>query len=122
MSTALRSTGLKRGAFMTDTRTGQVVKVAEIGGRDVMVKTAYKTDGIWVDPAHLKPAQDPHAWTWKSLLWLLVALAAGVFTGFNVSHDFAAHGFTTAEAVWYALPSGFLSVWLVAAVSGIFRS
>lgn len=115
-------TRTKRGSFAKDTRTGQVVKVAEIGGRDVMVKTAYKTDGIWVDPAHLVPAQDPHAWTWKSLLWLLVALAAGVFTGYSLTQDFTAHGFATGEAVWYSVPGGFLSVWLVSYVSGLFRA
>lgn len=122
MRTALRSTGLKRGAFMQDTRTGQIVKVAEIGGRDVMVKTAYKTDGIWVDPAHLVPVADPHVWGFKQLVWMLVALAAGVFTGYSLTQDFTAHGFATGEAVWYSVPGGFLSVWLVSYVSGLFRA
>lgn len=112
----------KRGTFATDRRTGQVVKIAEHGrGGDVMVKTAYKTDGYWTSVADLERAEDPHAWSWKQLVFLLIALAAGVFTGINVGHDFAAHGYTGAEAFWYALPSGFLATWLVSLWTNLFR-
>lgn len=67
---------LKRGGYAKDTRTGQVVRVKEIGGTNVLVRTAYKSDGLWVQRMDLTPVRDPHEWTGIHLVHLLVLVAA----------------------------------------------
>lgn len=95
------STKIKRGGFVKDTRTGQVVRVAETGGRDLLVKPAYKTDGYWVSASDLEAASDPHAWGWKQLLLQLLVLAGVVFLGHQIFADLRAHGFAFWEALIY---------------------
>lgn len=114
---------VKCGTYVTDRRTGQVLRLTEYGrGTDVMVKPAYKSDGYWTSMADLELAKDPHAWGWKQVVFALIALAIGVFTGFNVGHDLVAHGFSAGDAVWYSLPSGVLATWLVGILTGISRA
>lgn len=67
---------LRRGGYAKDARTGQVVRVKEIGGTDVLVRTAYKSDGLWVLKDNLVPVRDPHEWTGSHLVRLLVLVAA----------------------------------------------
>lgn len=66
---------LKRGGYAKDTRTGQVVRVKEIGGTDVLVQTAYKSDGLWVQRTDLTPVRDPHEWTGSHFIRLLILVA-----------------------------------------------
>lgn len=71
--------GPKRGGFAKDRRTGQIVRVKEIGGTDALVHPAYKSDGFWVQKTDLVPVPDPHEWKPRHLLVLLALLA---FTAF----------------------------------------
>jgi len=103
-------TQIKRGAFAKDTRTGQVVKVAEAGGRDVMVRPAYKSDGYWVSREQLDPAQDPHEWTWKTLFLFLVSLAMAAGSSYGMWTDMHRHGVPGTDAFVYTAPSGLLLV------------
>jgi hypothetical protein len=74
---------LKRGGFAKDNRTGQIVRVKEIGGTDVMIRTAYKSDAYWVQKTDLVPVPDPHAWKGGELakFLLLLVFMAGVGWG-----------------------------------------
>lgn len=78
---------LRRGGFARDERTGQVVKVREIGGTDVLVRPAYRSDALWVPKADLHPVRDPHEWGGMELIKvLLLAVVLGLF----VSGSYAA--------------------------------
>lgn len=70
---------VKRGAFAMDNRTGQVVRVAEKGGGNCMVRTAYKSDSYWMPEKELTPVPDPHAWKGGEMALFLVLI---VFTAF----------------------------------------
>jgi len=72
---------IKRGGFVRDRRTGAVVKVAESGGRDILVRPAYRSDGYWAPPESLEPVQDPHMWGWWHFAALFAVVAAGIGMG-----------------------------------------
>lgn len=114
----LNQTEIKRGGFARDRRTGAVVKVAEKGGRDWMVKPAYKTDGYWTAPENLVPARDPHEWTGRRWVGFLFGLAAGAVVAWHMYNDLTGHGFGSADAVSYSAPSGVLAMWLARVLSG----
>ena len=112
---------IKRGGFARDTRTNAIVKVTEKGGRDWMVKPAYKTDGYWVGPEHLRAAQDPHIWTGSSFVKAFVCLAASLFSVWGPWRDFRSHGFGAVDSTVYAVPL-FLVAWVVTStIAGIRR-
>lgn len=77
-------TALKRGGFARDKRTGQVVKITEQGGRDWMVKAAYKSDGYWVGPENLESTRDPHLWTGWHLVRFLAALGLALYCAYGM--------------------------------------
>lgn len=101
---------LKRGGFAVDKRTGQIVKVAEIGGRDVMVRTAYKSDGLWTDPANLRPlSKDPHPWGWTHLVRLLVVLGAASWSAYCAYSKMRGHGVPFDDSlIQAAVPTGLI--------------
>jgi hypothetical protein len=107
------STSIKRGGFAKDTRTGAIVKVTEKGGRDWMVKPAYKSDGYWTAPENLVPAKDPHEPGAGWLFAFLFSVVAGAATAFSVYNDMTGHGFGSADSVAYSVPSGAVAMWLV---------
>lgn len=110
---------LKRGGFARDRRTGMVYKIAEIGGRDLMVKPAYKSDGVWVAPEHLTAAKDPHDWTGKHLLLALLALAVSAWIAYGNFQDLTGHGLGASDAIWEgAFPSG---TFVLIGLSHVFR-
>jgi hypothetical protein len=102
------STRIKRGGFAGDLRTGQVVKVIEMGGQEAMVRPAYKSDGYWVDKNQLAPVEDPHAWTGKTFFLFLVALAMAVGSSYGQWTDLHRHGISGWDATVYTLPGGLL--------------
>lgn len=112
-----QSRALKRGGFARDRRTGAVVKVAEQGGRDWMVKPAYKTDGYWAAPADLVPVRDPHEWGWKQAVALLFALLAGAWVAYGHYADLTDHGFSGGDAFFSSVPGGIIAVWIVRVIS-----
>lgn len=114
---------LKRGGFAKDQRTGQVVKVAEVGGRDYMVRPAYKSDGYWVAPEHLVPARDPHTWGVRHLLTALVVLAVAAWFAYGVFNDLTGHGISADHAFWQgALPTGVVLTVCLGNLFGLNRS
>jgi hypothetical protein len=115
--------GLKRGGYARDVRTGMAVKIAEVGGRDLMVKPAYKSDGVWVDPAHLRPIGDPHAWTGRQLFWLLVALLVAAGVAYRIFNEVTAQGLGTSDAIaCCAVPTGAIALVLLTNLFGLNRS
>lgn len=90
---------LKRGGFARDARTGQIVRIAEVGGRDWMVRTAYKSDGYWADSSHLVPVQDPHIWTGKDLVLLVVMIMLAGWGAYSTYVDLTGYGVPGANAV-----------------------
>lgn len=110
----LNSRVLKRNGFARDKRTDMVVKIAEVGGRDLMVKPAYKSDGVWVAPEHLVPVDDPHAWTGKQVFWALVALGISAWVAYKTFSEVTAQGLGTSDAlVSCALPTGAMTLLLL---------
>lgn len=95
----------KRGGHAVDKRTGAWVKVAEEGLDDTfMVRPVYKSDGYWVRRADLTTGRDPHAWTGRHLLGVLVVLAVTGVLAWSVSNSLTDHGFTPWEALLHTLP------------------
>lgn len=113
---------IERGGFAKDKRTGTVVKVAEKGGRDWMVKPAYKSDGYWTAPDNLVWATDPHPANAKWLIKFLLAMLAGAWIAYSGFNDMTGHGFSGAEAFAYTVPGGVVALWLVNVLTGNHRS
>jgi hypothetical protein len=87
---------VKRGGFAMDSRTGQVVKVAEKGGGNCMVRPAYKSDAYWTDESNLVQVPDPHAWKGGELVLLLFVLVACGLVGWA-----GWHALDSVEDVWH---------------------
>jgi hypothetical protein len=114
---------IKRGGFAKDRRTGMVYQITEIGGRDMMVRPAYKSDGIWVAPEHLQAVQDPHTWTVRHLLLALLALAFSAWIAYGNFQDLTDHGLGASDAVWEsAFPSGAFVLLCLSHLLGLVRS
>jgi hypothetical protein len=97
---------VRRGGFARDKRTGAVVKVAEKGGRDWMVRPAYKSDGYWTGPENLTPVPDPHALVgWTLVRFFVVLAVAGAFA-FRAYSDMTHQGLDTGSALGYTFPFG----------------
>lgn len=113
---------IKRGGFAKDRRTGMVYKIAEIGGRDMMVRPAYKSDGVWVAPEHLQAVQDPHVWGTRQLLLTLVVLVVSGWTAYSVFQDLTGQGAGTWSAFQNgALPTGAIMMVLLSSALGLHK-
>jgi len=115
---------LKRDEFVRHNLTGQVFKVHEHGrGSDYLVKTAYKSDGVWVGRAEVTPCKDPHEWTGWHLLGVLIVLVLSGWTSWQTWSDLTAHGLSGWDAFWEgAGPIGAVSLILWLNISGLSRS
>lgn len=114
---------LKRGGFAQDRRTGMVVKITEVGGRDMLVKPAYKSDGVWVAPENLRAVADPHIWGVKQFLLALLVLAIAAWTSYGVFDDLTRQGVSGYAAFWQgSLPTGTVLVSLIGNLLGLNRS
>lgn len=114
---------LKRGGFARDRRTGMVYKVAEVGGRDMLVKPAYKSDGVWVAPEHLQAVGDPHIWGLKQILVAFGVLALAAWVAYGVFDKLTGHGLSGSDAFWAgAFPSGTVVAMLFSSLFGLVRS
>lgn len=111
---------IKRGGFVRDTRTDMIVKVTEIGGRDVMVKPAYKSDGIWVDPSSLRPVADPHPWSWSHTLRTLVVVGLTVWLSWGMYDNLSAHH--VSNALGYTFGNGIFLLLAGQQIFGLARS
>lgn len=103
-------TTVKRGGFARDIRTGAVVKVAEVGGRDLMVRPAYKSDGYWTAPANLEPATDPHPVTGRRFVALLLLMGVVCALSSGITRDLLGHGFGIWEALAYTAPASWIQL------------
>lgn len=116
------SNTIKRGGFAKDRRTGAVVKVAEKGGRDWMVRPAYKSDGYWTAPENLVPIGDPHAWTGRQAFWTLVALLVSSGVAYRIFSEVTAQGLGTSDAIaCCAFPTGVIALVLLMRLFGLTR-
>lgn len=114
---------LKRGGFAKDRRTGMVYRITEIGGRDMLVKPAYKSDGVWVAPEHLQAVTDPHVRNLKQVLSALGVLAIAAWVAYGVFDRLTGHGLSGSDALWSgAFPSGMVMVYLLGNLFGVVRS
>lgn len=114
---------IKRGGFAKDRRTGMVYKIAEIGGRDMMVRPAYKSDGVWVAPEHLQAVQDPHIWGARQLLIALGIVAFAAWTAYSTFQNLTGQGVGGQDAFWSgALPTGTLLMFVFGNLFGLNRS
>lgn len=114
---------LKRNGFAKDRRTGMIYRITEIGGRDMMVKPAYKSDGIWVAPEHLQAVADPHIWGLKQQLAALGVLAIAAWVTYGVFDRLTGHGLSGSDAFWSgAFPSGATVAYLFGNLFGVVRS
>ncbi len=112
-----------RGTFARDIRTQQIVRVAEHGrGSDVMVRTAYKADGYWMDAEHLRPVRDPHAWSARHLVLFAVCLLLGAASAYGQYDSLTGHGIDVSTAILYVTPVGLMVTSLVGVLTGIFKS
>lgn len=113
--------GLKRGSFVKDRRTGAVVKVSEIGGRDVLVRPAYKSDGYWVGPEHLDRAKDPHELTGRRFAALMFAVGAVCALSSGITRDLLSHDFKMWEALAYTAPAAWVQLMIISVWAKIVR-
>lgn len=114
---------LKRNGFAQDRRTGMVYKIAEIGGRDMLVKPAYKSDGTWVAPEHLQAVADPHTPGVRQRLAALGVLAVAAWVAYGVFDNLTGHGLSGSDAFWSgAFPSGATVAYLFGNLFGVVRS
>lgn len=114
---------LKRNGFAKDRRTGMIYRITEIGGRDMMVKPAYKSDGVWVAPEHLQAVANPHTTSLKQVLAALGVLAVAAWVAYGVFDKLTGHGLSASDALWSgAFPSGATVAYLFGNLFGITRS
>jgi hypothetical protein len=100
-------TPIKRGGFAKDRRTGAVVKVAEKGGRDWMVKPAYKSDGYWTAPENLVPVKNPYTWTGGHFVRFVLVILIASAMAYGAWSKMTGHGVGGEDAFWNAaLPTG----------------
>jgi hypothetical protein len=120
---AITSPPLRRGQFVRHNVTGQVFLVKEHGrGADYMVRTAHKSDGIWVGATDVTPCKDPHPWNWTHLLRVAVAFMIAALIALGAFNTMTGHGVGFSDAFWEAaLPSGLVVLVAMSSILGLNR-
>jgi hypothetical protein len=113
---------IRRGGFAQDKRTGQYVRVAE-DGREAgwMVRPVYKSDGYWVQAEDLEPASDPHPWSRRDLVKLLLIVVAMLWTGSGAVYTVHHAGLDWVHALAYGVSSGLVTGSVLSLLSGLYR-
>lgn len=114
----------KRGSYVRDPRTNQVLIVKEHGrGDDIMVRPAYKSDGFWVGRGDVVPAADPHRWGRAHVLVALLSLAFAGWRGWSVYDTLTGHGVDASTAVFAgALPTTLVMLIFLTAFTRLIRN